>query len=130
MSERRPHRVVVKKRKSALDVDSKQGRSVRSKRPINLCRMLKDPPREQTPKPTDDEVPLKIHSPIEARGSLRECVKCRKQDQSMIMKKRELACYDAEKEAYEERFWSLFPCILVSLCVPKQKEVNCQYVVD
>jgi hypothetical protein len=48
----------------------------------------------------------------------------------MITKKRELACYDAEKEAYEERFWSLFPCILVSLCVPKQKEVNCQYVVD
>jgi hypothetical protein len=78
MFERRPRRGVAKKLKFVLDIDSKQGGSGRRKRPINLCHELKAPPHEKTPEPTDDEVPLKIHSHVEERGSLKDRVNCRK----------------------------------------------------
>jgi hypothetical protein len=45
---------------------------------MNICREVKAPPREQAPEPTDDEVSLNIHSPLEERGSLRESVNYRK----------------------------------------------------
>jgi hypothetical protein len=69
---------------------------------------LKAPPCQQTLEHTDDDVILNIHSPVEARGSLMERVNCMKQDESTISKKREFACYDAEKEMYDDRFWSFF----------------------
>jgi hypothetical protein len=69
---------------------------------------LKAPPQETTPESTDDEVPLKIHSPIEERGSLRECVNYRKQDHSIIMKRREITCYDVEKEEYDDHLCTFF----------------------
>jgi hypothetical protein len=52
---------------------------------MNICWEVKAPPWEQAPEPTDDEVlPLKIHSPLEESGSLRESVNYRKQDHNMI----------------------------------------------
>jgi hypothetical protein len=45
---------------------------------MNICREVKGPVT------TDDEVPLKIHSPLEERGSLRESINYRKQDHSTI----------------------------------------------
>jgi hypothetical protein len=70
MYEHRQRRAVAKKRKSAVNVDSENGGN---KRPMNICGEVKAPPQEQAPEPTDDEVlPLKIHSPLEKSGSLRE----------------------------------------------------------
>jgi hypothetical protein len=115
MSERRTRRAVTKKHKSALDADFKQGGSGRSKQPINLCHLLKAPPCQQTLEHTDDDVILNIHSPVEARGSLMERVNCMKQDESTISKKREFTCYDAEKEMYDDRFWSFFMQIGIAL---------------
>jgi hypothetical protein len=69
---------------------------------------LKAPPHQQTPEPTDDEVPLKINSPVEVRSSLRERANYMNEDQSTITKEREFACYDAEKEESDDRFWSFF----------------------
>jgi hypothetical protein len=72
---------------------------------MNICREVKAPPREQAPEPTDDEVlPLKIHSPLEESGSLRESVNYRKQDHNTITTQREIAYYDMEKEAYDPQF--------------------------
>jgi hypothetical protein len=51
---------------------------------MNICREVKDPPQEQAPEPTNDEVPLKIHSPLEERGNMRESVNYRKQYHSTI----------------------------------------------
>jgi hypothetical protein len=102
MSERRSRRAVVKKYKFALDVVSKQGGS---KQPINICHELKAPPHEKTHEPSDDEIPLKIHYPVEERGSLRERVNCRKQDHSTITKQRKFTCYVVEKDAYDDRFY-------------------------
>jgi hypothetical protein len=83
MYEHRQCRVVAKKQKSAVNADSEKGGN---KRPMNICREVKSPPREQAPEPTDDEVlPLKIHSPLEERGSLRESVNYRKQDHNTII---------------------------------------------
>jgi hypothetical protein len=70
--------------------------------------VVKAPPWEQALEPIDDEVPLKIHSPLEERGSLRESVNYRKQDHSMITKQREIACHDVEKEAYDPDFCTFF----------------------
>jgi hypothetical protein len=99
-------RAVAKKRKSAVNADSKKGGN---KRPMNICREVKAPPREQAPKPTDDEVLLlKIHSPLEESGSLRKSVNYRKQDHNTITMQREIACYDVEKEAYNPQFWTFF----------------------
>jgi hypothetical protein len=81
MYEHRQLRVVAKKRKFAVDADSKK--SV-NKWPMNICWEVKAPPREQAPEPTDDEVPLKIHSPLEERGRLRESDNYRKQDHRTI----------------------------------------------
>jgi hypothetical protein len=106
MSDHRPCRAIAKKHKSALNADSEQGGSG-SKRPINLFHML-NTPHQQAPKPTNDEVPLKIHSPIEVRGILRKCANYMKQDQSTITKKREFTCYDEEKEASNDHFLSFF----------------------
>jgi hypothetical protein len=105
MYEQRQHRAVAKKQKSVVDADSEKGGN---KRPINIYRKVKAPPREQAHEPTDDEVPLKTHSPLEERGSLRESVNYRKQDHSMIMTHREITCYDMEKEAYDPQFWTFF----------------------
>jgi hypothetical protein len=92
-------RAIVKKRKPAVNADSKKGGN---KRPMNICREVKTPPRKQAPEPTDDEVlPLKIHSPLEESGSLRKSVNCRKQGHNTITMQREIACYDVEKEAYD-----------------------------
>jgi hypothetical protein len=78
---------------------------------------LKAPPREKALEPTDDEVPLTINSPVEERGSLRERVNYRKQDQSTITKKREFTCYDAGKEAYDDHFFYPFSIqIGIALC--------------
>jgi hypothetical protein len=93
--------LLQKKQKSAVDVDSKKGGN---KRPMNICREVKAPPQKQAPEPTDDEVPLKIHSPLEERGNLRESVNYRKQDHSTITMQREIVCYDVEKEAYDPHF--------------------------
>jgi hypothetical protein len=67
-------------------------------------REVKAPPREQALEPTDEEVPLKIHSPLEERDTLRKSVSYRKQDHNTITTQREIACYDVEKEAYDPRF--------------------------
>jgi hypothetical protein len=76
------NRAVAKKRKSSVNADSEKGEN---KRPMNICREVKTPPQEQAPKPTDDEVlPLKIHSPLEESGNLRESVNYRKQDHNTI----------------------------------------------
>jgi hypothetical protein len=76
---------------------------------MNIRREVKAPPREQAPKPTDDEVlPLKIHSPLEESDNLRESVNYRKQDRNMITTHREIACYNVEKEAYDPQFWTFF----------------------
>jgi hypothetical protein len=83
MYEHRQHRAVAKKRGSAVNADSEKSGT---KRPMNICQGVKTSPQEQAPEPTDDEVPLKIHSPLEERGSLRENVNYRKQDHSMITK--------------------------------------------
>jgi hypothetical protein len=99
MYERRQCRAVAKKYKSTIDVDSEKGGT---KSPMNICREVKTPPQEQTPDPNDDEVPLKIHSPLEERGSLRESVNYRKQYHSTI------TCYDVEMEAYNHHFWTFF----------------------
>jgi hypothetical protein len=45
---------------------------------MNICREVKAPPRDQAPEPIDDDAPLKIHSPLEERGGLRESVNYRK----------------------------------------------------
>jgi hypothetical protein len=106
MYEHRQCRVVAKKQKSAVNADSEKGGN---KRPMNICREVKSPPREQAPEPTDDEVlPLKIHSPLEESGNLWESVNYRKQDHNTITTEREIACYDVEKEAYDPRFWTFF----------------------
>jgi hypothetical protein len=82
MYEHKQCRVVAKKRKSAVNEDSEKGGN---KRPMNICQDVKDPPWEQALEPTDDEVlPLKIYSPLEERGSLRESVNYGKQDHNMI----------------------------------------------
>jgi hypothetical protein len=81
MYEHEQRRAIMKKRKSTIDADSKKGRN---KRPMNICQEVKAPPHEEAPGPTDDKVPLKIHSPLEERGSLRKSVNYRKQDHSMI----------------------------------------------
>jgi hypothetical protein len=39
---------------------------------------------------------------------LRECINCRKQHHSMIMKQRKFACYDVEKEEYDDHFGTFF----------------------
>jgi hypothetical protein len=102
----RQRRAIVKKRKSAVNADSKKGGNMR---PMNIRREVKAPPREQAPKPTDDEVlPLKIHSPLEESDNLRESVNYRKQDRNTITTHREIACYDVEKEAYDPQFWTFF----------------------
>jgi hypothetical protein len=62
MYEHMQRRAVAKKWKSAVDVDSEKGGN---KWPMNICREIKAPHREQAPEPTDDEVPLKIYSPLE-----------------------------------------------------------------
>jgi hypothetical protein len=82
MYEHRQRRAVVKKQKSAINVDSEKGGT---KRPMNIWREIKAPPREQAPEPIDDVVlPLKIHSPLEGSGSLWEIVNYRKQDHNTI----------------------------------------------
>jgi hypothetical protein len=81
MYEHRQRRAVGKKRKSVVKANSKKGGN---KRPINICREVKVPPLEQAPELTDDDVPLKIHSPLEERGSFRESVNYRKQDHNTI----------------------------------------------
>jgi hypothetical protein len=83
---------------------------------MNICREVKAPPRKQAPKPTDDDVPLKIHSLLEERGSSRESVNYRKQDHNMITTQREIVYYDMEKEAYDPHFWTLFMQIGIALC--------------
>jgi hypothetical protein len=99
MYEHKQRRAVAKKRKSAVNADFKK---VGNKRTMNICQEVKAPPREQAPEPTDDEVPpLKIHSPLEESGSLRESVNYRKQDHNTVTTQREIACYDVEKEAYD-----------------------------
>jgi hypothetical protein len=121
MYERMQHRTVVQKQKSAVDADSKKGGT---KRPKNICREVKGPPREQAPEPTYDEVPLKIHSPLEERGNLRESVNYRKQDHSMVMKQREIACYDVKREAHGPCFWTFFhEDWYHSVCQSKKKPV-------
>jgi hypothetical protein len=65
MYEHMQRRAIVKKRKSAVNAKFEKGGN---KRPMNICREVKAPPREQALEPTDDEVlPLKIHSPLEER---------------------------------------------------------------
>jgi hypothetical protein len=91
MYEHRQRRTVAKKQKSAVHAYFEKGENKQS---MNICREVKAHPREQAPEPTEDEVPLKIHSPLEERGSLRESVNYRKQDHSMITAQREIACYD------------------------------------
>jgi hypothetical protein len=98
MYEHRQCRAIAKNQKSAVNADSEKGGNTR---PMNICREVKAAPREQAPKPTDDEVPLKIHSPLEERGSMRKSVNYRKQDHNMITTQREIMCYDMEKEAYD-----------------------------
>jgi hypothetical protein len=72
---------------------------------MNIWWEVKAPPQEQAPEPTDDEVlPLKIHSPLEESGSLRQSVKYRKQDHNTSTTQREIACYDVEKEVYDPQF--------------------------
>jgi hypothetical protein len=56
---------------------------------MNICREVKAPAREQALEPTDDEVPLKTHSPLVERGSLKECINYRKQDHSTITMQRD-----------------------------------------
>jgi hypothetical protein len=69
---------------------------------MNICREVKAHRREQATEPTDDEVlPLKIHSPLEENGSLRESVNYRKQDHNTITTQKDIAYYDVEKEAYD-----------------------------
>jgi hypothetical protein len=114
MYEHRQHRAVVKKQKSVVDADSEKGENKRS---MNICREVKAPPQKQAPKPTDDEVPLKIHSPLEERGSLRESVNYMKQDHCTIMTQREITCYDVEKEAYAPHFLTFFIQIGIALCI-------------
>jgi hypothetical protein len=106
MYEHRQCRAVAKKQKSAINADSEKGGN---KRPMNICREVKAPPQEQALEPADDEVlSLKIHSPIEESGSLRESVNYRKQDHNTITTQREITCYDVEKEAYDPQFWTFF----------------------
>jgi hypothetical protein len=98
MYEHRQRRGVTKKWKFAINADSKKGEN---KRPMNIRREVKAYPWEQVLEPTDDDVPLKIHSPLEERDSLRESVSYRKQDHNTITTQREITCYDVENEAYD-----------------------------
>jgi hypothetical protein len=101
MYEHKQRRAVAKKRKYVVNVYSEKGGNKQS---MNICREVKAPPREQAPKPTDDEVlPLKIHSPLEESDSLRESVNYRKQDHNTITTQRDITCYDIEKQAYESK---------------------------
>jgi hypothetical protein len=113
MYKHRQRRVVVKKHKSTVKADFEKGGN---KRHMNICREVKAPPPEQAPELTDDDVALKIHSPLEDRGSLRENVNYRKQDHNTITIQREIACYDVEKEAYDPCFWTFFMRIGITLC--------------
>jgi hypothetical protein len=106
MYKHRQRRDIAKKQKSVVNADSEKGGN---KRPMNICREVKDPPREQALEPTDDEVlPLKIHFTLEKSGILRESVNYRKQEHNTITTQREITCYDVEKEAYDPRFWTFF----------------------
>jgi hypothetical protein len=111
---------------SVVDVDSEKGGS---KRPINICRELKSPSQETAPESTDDEVPFKIHSPLEERGSLSEHVNYRKQDHCTIMKQREITCYDVVKEAYIDHFLTFFHAVGIALCTREKKKpiINMQW---
>jgi hypothetical protein len=90
MYEHRQHRVVVKKRKSAVNANSKK--KVKTIDPSTY----------------DEVLPLKIHSPLEERGSLRKSVNYRKQGHNTITTQREITYYDVEKEANDPRFWTFF----------------------
>jgi hypothetical protein len=120
MYEHKQHRVVVKKRKSAVNAYCKKGEN---KRPMNICREVKAPPQEQAPEPTNDDVPLKIHSPLEERGSFRESVNYRKQDHNTITMQRENTCYDVKKKAYDPRFWTFFMQIGITLCTRAKRSM-------
>jgi hypothetical protein len=101
MYEHRQRRAIVKKRKFIVNADSEKGGDKGS---MNICREVKAPPREEAPEPTNDDVPLKIHSPLEERGSFTESFNYRKQDYNTIATQREIACYDVEKEVYDPFF--------------------------
>jgi hypothetical protein len=113
MYEHRQCRAVAKKRNSVVNADSEK---CGNKRHMNICREVKAPPQEQTPETTNDEVPLKIHSPLEERGNVRETVNYRKQGHNKITMQREITCYDVEKEVYDPHFWTFFMQIGVALC--------------
>jgi hypothetical protein len=98
MYEHRQRGVVANKRKFVVNANSEKGEN---ERPMNICREVKAHLQEQAHEPTDDELlPLKIHSPLEESGNLRESFNYRKQDHNTITTQREIACYDVEKEAY------------------------------
>jgi hypothetical protein len=97
---------------------------------MNICREVNAPPREQAPITANDEVPLKIHSPLEERGSLRESVNYRKQDHSTIMTQREITCYDVEKEVYHPHFWTIFHAYWYRSVYQRKKKARYQYAVD
>jgi hypothetical protein len=106
MYEHRQRGVVANKRKFVVNANSEKGEN---ERPMNICREVKAHLQEQAHEPTDDELlPLKIHSPLEESGNLRESFNYRKQDHNTITTQREIACYDVEKEAYYPRFWTFF----------------------
>jgi hypothetical protein len=90
---------------------------------MNICREVKAPPQEEAPGPTYDEVPLKIHSPLDERGSLRVSVNYRKQDHSTIMTHREITCYDVEKETYDPHFWTFSMLINIALCTRAKRSL-------
>jgi hypothetical protein len=82
MYEHTQRRAIAKKWKSVVNTDSEKGGNKQS---MNIWQEVKAHPREQAPEPTDDEVlPLKIHTPLEVRDSLRESVNYRKQDNNTI----------------------------------------------